>query len=125
MGNNPIFPTTKGILRKLGGDKIDPKYLPGVCLPVVELSTTFNVGSQFTDEESKILTAAFEKNTPVVFKCNADVDNLGTFENTALVWCPITSDNSRVFIASFGGVGLQIAEIGSSGKWFCNVQQMG
>lgn len=25
MGNNPIFPTTKGILRKLGGDKISGK----------------------------------------------------------------------------------------------------
>lgn len=30
MSYNPMFPTTKGILRKLGGDKIDPKYLPGV-----------------------------------------------------------------------------------------------
>ena len=30
MSYDPIFPTTKGILRKLGGDKIDPKYLPGV-----------------------------------------------------------------------------------------------
>ena len=28
MSYNPMFPTTKGILRKLGGDKIDPKYLP-------------------------------------------------------------------------------------------------
>lgn len=27
MGNNPIFPTTKGILRKLGGDKISGKVL--------------------------------------------------------------------------------------------------
>ena len=28
MSYDPIFPTTKGILRKLGGDKIDPKFLP-------------------------------------------------------------------------------------------------
>lgn len=27
MGNNPIFPTTKGILRKLGGEKISGKVL--------------------------------------------------------------------------------------------------
>lgn len=101
---------------------IDPKYLPGVCLPVVELSTTFKAGSQYTDEEGKILTAAFEKNTPVVIKCNADAGDLGTFENTALVWCPATSGNFQLFVASFGGLILQILDLDSAGKWACNVQ---
>lgn len=101
---------------------IDPKYLPGVCLPVVRLSTTFKPSSQFTDEESKILTAAFEKNTPVVIMCNVDVDNFGTLENTALVWCPAISGNFQAFAASLGGLMLQIVDIDSSGKWLCNVQ---
>lgn len=48
MSYNPMFPTTKGILRKLGGDKIDPKYLPGVCLPVVELETVISGDSAET-----------------------------------------------------------------------------
>ena len=53
MGNDHIFPTTKGILRKLGGDKIDPKYLPGVCLPVVEIADAENL----TADENAKLTA--------------------------------------------------------------------
>lgn len=55
MNYGPIFPTTKGILRKLGGDKIDPKYLPGVCLPVVELETVIEFG-----ESTEIVLSAVD-----------------------------------------------------------------
>lgn len=71
-----IFPTTKGILRKLGGDKIDPKYLPGVCLPVVELSeetatALFNTGNAVcTVKEAAVFRAAKEALLPVVVATN-------------------------------------------------------
>lgn len=48
---------------------IDPKYLPGVCLPVVELETVVSADAVFTDAENNALTEAFESGLPVVLKC--------------------------------------------------------
>ena len=47
---------------------IDPKYLPGVCLPVVELSTVITNGAMLTDEESAKLAALAEKRLPVILR---------------------------------------------------------
>ena len=51
---------------------IDPKYLPGVCLPVVELSTEPGVGSgaKLTSTECAALNDAFNDQMPIVCKCN-------------------------------------------------------
>ena len=47
---------------------IDPKYLPGVCLPVVELTTTVANDAAFTDEEKAALTSCL--GMPCVIKYN-------------------------------------------------------
>ena len=45
---------------------IDPKYLPGVCLPFVELNTVVSPeGTELTAEESAAITAASERNLPI------------------------------------------------------------
>lgn len=51
---------------------IDPKYLPGVCLPVVELSTEPGVGSgaKLTSTECAALNDAFNDQMPIVCKCS-------------------------------------------------------
>lgn len=50
---------------------IDPKYLPGVCLPVVEITSAAYPDSgivALSAEESTALTAAIESGTPCVIK---------------------------------------------------------
>lgn len=49
---------------------IDPKYLPGVCLPVVELETAvkFNDSTELSEAESAMLTSKAELKTPIVLK---------------------------------------------------------
>lgn len=51
---------------------IDPKYLPGVCLPVVALSTEPGVGSgaKLTSTECAALNDAFNDQMPIVCKCS-------------------------------------------------------
>lgn len=51
---------------------IDPKYLPGVCLPVVELSTEVQYGdmTSLSPEENAALTAAAEGGLPIVIGFN-------------------------------------------------------
>lgn len=99
---------------------IDPKFLPGVCLPVVELSTTFSTGAWFTDAENELLTEAHAKNVPLVIKCNMNLGNSGVFENTAAVWSPVISGGIKVFVLSMGGIVLQIGDVLKDGKWVCS-----
>lgn len=54
---------------------IDEKYLPGVCLPVVELETVVVSGATFTDAENAALTAAKEAGVPFVLKCVAQLSD--------------------------------------------------
>ena len=51
---------------------IDPKYLPGVCLPVVELSTVVSAGAALTEREMALLSAAYATGKPVVVSCVID-----------------------------------------------------
>lgn len=61
---------------------IDPKYLPGVCLPVVELSTVIaESGTALTEAESAALTEAYESGLPIVCKFSQeDVIERGVFQ---------------------------------------------
>jgi hypothetical protein len=48
---------------------IDPKFLPGVCLPVVELTTQpTEEGATLTDAENARMDAAAESETPIVVR---------------------------------------------------------
>ena len=122
-GNVTVDPATEfEIVKPETIHPIDPKYLPGVVLPVVELSTTFKVGSQYTENENKILTALFEKYVPAVIKCAVDLGTIGVFEKTAFVWSPVSPGNMAIFVASVGGTILQIADMDRQGAWLCNAQ---
>ena len=50
---------------------IDPKFLPGVCLPVVELSTTLDIGTEpvnLSAEDCSAMTAVASTGTPIALK---------------------------------------------------------
>lgn len=98
---------------------IDQKYLPGVCLPVVELSTTFSMGAALTDAENELLTGAHAKNVPLVIRCSMNLGNSSVFENTAAVWSPASSGGIKAFVLSMGGIVLQIADMLKDGNWIC------
>ena len=87
---------------------IDPKYLPGVCLPVVELSTTLTNGVTFTEEENAALTAAFEGGVPVVMKFAMDGagDNTVVFGRTAI-------EDIRGFSAVIAGAAVMLINDGT------------
>ena len=53
---------------------IDPKFLPGVCLPVVELSTNLSGTDaiDLTAEESAMLTATLSSKSAIMLKCLLD-----------------------------------------------------
>ena len=49
---------------------IDPKFLPGAVLPVVELTTVATAeGAALTDEEKALVDAVMAKSIPFVLKC--------------------------------------------------------
>lgn len=52
---------------------IDPKFIPGVCLPVVELSTIITGGATFTDAENAALNEAAATGLPVVIKFDVEL----------------------------------------------------
>lgn len=61
---------------KIVGDEtihpIDPKFLPGVCLPVVELSTTGDMPAQdtLTEDAVLVLINAVENGTPLIARAS-------------------------------------------------------
>ena len=64
---------------------IDQKYLGGVCLPVVELSTPFSIGATFTDAENAALYKAFNSSSPFVLRCSIETTSYGTFTDCKVV----------------------------------------
>jgi hypothetical protein len=74
---------------------IDPKYLPGVCLPVVEISGDIDVENMripCTAAESVVLDAAAESCMPVVLKISA------------LVISAVAAFTDGGYIFSFNGI---------------------
>ena len=58
---------------------IDQEYLPGVCLPVVELETVIENNAVLSESDSAKLLEVFEIGTPVVI-----VFTMGDYRNTAV-----------------------------------------
>ena len=103
---------------------IDPKYLPGVCLPVVELSTTFTHGGDLTGEEDELLKAAYEGDIPIVIRCDIDLGDNGSFKNVVAVWNKAYMDGNLkmcMFVASLGTNVLQIYSIDNGETWGCMI----
>lgn len=74
---------------------IEAKYLPGVCLPVVEISTVLTLNSTvaLTEEEGAMLDAAVAQNLPVVIRLKLK-DNGSDDESaqTASILASMSSD---------------------------------
>lgn len=70
---------------------IDPKFIPGAVLPVVELSTTITDGAVFTEEESAQLAAVM--GMPCIIK--ASLDGVDT-TSVVCMWSG-TADNGSFF----------------------------
>jgi hypothetical protein len=97
---------------------IDPKFLPGVCLPVVELETVLTDGTTFTDAESAALTKASEGMLPIVI-----VANFAGF-NISLPVAYLGNSIERQYVGAYGTTGFQFGK-DSEDKWSVIVAQMG
>lgn len=79
---------------------IDPKYLPGVCLPVVELSTEIPIdGTEVTlsTEEGTLLTKACESGIPVCMKIRLGISENITTPFSAVFTLGTEDANSALF----------------------------
>lgn len=104
---------------------INPKFLPGVCLPVVELSTTLSPGASFTEEENAKLNAIWESGTPMVTNCILDLGNNGRYTDCRVVWSMATVDGdftASSFVTTFGNTMLQIYRSEGLEGWSFNAQ---
>lgn len=99
---------------------IDKKYLPGVCLPVVELSTNFTDGAACTTEENAVLKKAFEANTPIVVRCNIVVGDV-TYTDCSSVWNRMIVGDICSFVIQIGKI-LQIYSIDNGATWGCLIE---
>ena len=85
--------------------------------PVVELTTTLTNGVSLTEAESEALEKAFNKNTPIVTKCNFSTDFLGGINDCSVVWSKggLCGDykGAPAYFASFGSVMLMLVNIGT------------
>lgn len=89
---------------------IDQKYLPGVCLPVVELTTVIENNAVLSESDSAKLLEVFEIGTPVVI-----VFTMGDYRNTAVFTRFTSPDNAvKAFSTALvsGQVGLLSQESG-------------
>lgn len=93
---------------------IDPKYLPGVCLPVVELSTTIENDALLTDAENAALYAAAESKMPIIIKGDVKTSG-GTYTDMAAIATFAIFWDIPVFLASVGGITAEFSTV--SGSW--------
>ena len=104
---------------------IDPKFIPGVCLPVVKLSTTWANNAIYTAEENAKLKAAWENDTPIVVKCGITVEN-GGWDYSSAVWYKAynyySGDNKMLaFALALGTKTLLIYSMDDGETWGCHV----
>lgn len=93
---------------------IDPKFLPGVCLPVVELSTTVANGATFTDAENAALSEAFNTKLPFVVHTNLSIGDIAVKDAVAVSQCG-TMEGIGMIALVFGTTVLQLVE--RDGAW--------
>ena len=92
---------------------IDPKYLPGVCLPVVELTTVPTAdGAALTAEESEMMNKAVAASDYVLIKYNRSETQTAKF---AEIFAKTVTDEGTVVVSHFGTALLR--PIG--GDWTC------
>ena len=96
---------------------IDQKYLPGVCLPVVELSTVVTEeGAELTAEESALMDKVAAMDVPIVAKMHL----LSTENTTQLLMSRTTEAGFLVFNGlSIGGY---VYITNQSGAWTMAVE---
>lgn len=93
---------------------IDPKFIPGAVLPVVELTTVLSDGATFTDQENAKLTAAI--GGPAVIKwpgAGADI--------SCAVFSFIIDNGIPAFVANLGSGSVLFADQTNSGIWGCSI----
>lgn len=97
---------------------IDQKFLPGVCLPVVELSGTLITGDAVAEEDCAKLKAAHGSNLPVVIKSDAIINNT-RYADSALIYNSgtIPDNGAMFFVASLGKLQLQILSSDKGTTW--------
>ena len=88
---------------------IDPKFLPGVCLPVVETADI----NAITTAESAVFTAAAENGLPCVLKWFSDEDGVGM----AIIFNLQVIEGVYQYSALASGSYLTIAKDNETGLW--------
>ena len=85
---------------------INPKYLPGICLPIVKLTTDIPiVGNdvEFTETEGALLAAAVTSEVPIIISCTFDSKPLVAIFNYS-----IDTDGTIVLFTKVAAYTLQI-----------------
>lgn len=85
---------------------ISDKYLPGVCLPVVELETAIGEMAPLSEADSAKLNKAAATGLPIVCKCTLDTIPYTLVCN--LIQPPIDSGNGAVYVTVIGSTGFQV-----------------
>lgn len=85
---------------------ISDKYLPGVCLPVVELETAIGDMAPLAEADSAKLNKAAASSMPIVCKCT--IDTIPHVLVCNLIQPPIDSGNGAVYVTTIGSMGFQL-----------------
>lgn len=97
---------------------IDPKFIPGAVLPVVELSGTLTTGDAVAEEDCAKLKAAHGSNLPVVIKSDAIINNTRCADSALIYNSGTLPDNGVMFfVASLGTIQLQILSGDDGETW--------
>lgn len=101
-------------------DRISSKYLPGACLPVVEISTSQDVDMNAFENDR--LNAAWETGNPcVVTISDLLYDYSGvSLGKTTMIAIRAESDGARVFLMSIGNVVFKIESVDNA-SWVWSI----
>ena len=86
----------------------------GVCLPVVELSTTVERGATFTDAENAALNEAYNTKLPFVVRANLSVESILVNDAVSISQNGV-HEGIKMFALTFGSSVFQIME--QNGVW--------
>lgn len=96
---------------------IDPKFIPGAVLPVVELTTPpTEEGAPLTEAECAILDEVYATGMPVVVRFVAAVSEVGTAQYGA-VFTQTNIFGSKALAFDGGGIIFQLLDINENTPW--------
>lgn len=105
---------------------IDPKYLPGVCLPVVELTTMpTEEGAALSESESAAVQAAFDTGMPCVIKCTIHEDSVAQKTSSVFQHAQLTFSDGELSMFARADAGYIHQVVLNDGTWVFRIDVLG